>query len=187
MVQWDKFIGYRSDYGKGTRVRIPLATQKKKKKHSLLKWLPDGGWSGMGNSYRHGLGHKCSRWRPRVHPVNTYLHVNGDLGWYGLSVHWLIWLIRLVRSLTNRFDMAPWLIGLMRLVRSLTNWVDMAPWLIGLMRLVHSLTHRVDMAWTLFVIFFSFIYIAKLQCIIETHSTHNNIIYIEFNFSTSPI
>ena len=27
----------------------------------------------MGNSYRHGLGHKCSRWRPRVHPVNTYL------------------------------------------------------------------------------------------------------------------
>ena len=28
---------------------------------------------GMGNSYHHGLGHKCSRWRPRVHSVNTYL------------------------------------------------------------------------------------------------------------------
>ena len=30
-------LGYRSDYGKGTRVRIPLGAKKKKKKHSLLK------------------------------------------------------------------------------------------------------------------------------------------------------
>ena len=66
-------LGYRSDYGKGTRVRIPLGAKKKKKKTFFVEGLPDGGWSGMGNSYRHGLGHKCSRWRPRVHPVNTYL------------------------------------------------------------------------------------------------------------------
>ena len=35
MVQWDKFLGYRSDYGKGTRVRIPLVAKKKKKTFSV--------------------------------------------------------------------------------------------------------------------------------------------------------
>ena len=58
--------------GPGFESRL-VQKKKKKKKTSSVEGLPDGGWSGMGNSYRHGLGHKCSRWRPRVHPVNTYL------------------------------------------------------------------------------------------------------------------
>ena len=43
----------------------------------------------MGNSYRHGLGHKCSRWRPRVHPVNTYLLM--DMAWVDMAclINWV--------------------------------------------------------------------------------------------------
>ena len=74
-------LGYRSDYGKGTGVRIPLGAKKKKKKKTFFvevttRW----GLERYGNSYRHGIGHKCSRWRPRVHPVNTYLFIYADLG-----------------------------------------------------------------------------------------------------------